>query len=100
MAYFGCGTPSNRIAWCLFTSFTVLWLFLCAFVFIWGWENLFFVFIVSGILFLFSLAPLCYLTLISEPPRIHKGPPPVAREVGPTATGSQSMQIIPKTMEV
>lgn len=81
--YFGCGTPNNKVAWCIFASFTVLWVFLFAFVFIWGWENLFFVFIVAGIFFLLSLAPMCYLGCVSEPPKEEKGPVPVAVSAPP-----------------
>eukprot|EP00873_Tetraselmis_striata_P007461 jgi/Tetstr1/427725/TSEL_017849.t1 len=96
--YFGCGTPSNKIAWCIFASFTVLWVFLFAFVFVWGWENLYFVFIVAGIFFLLSLAPLCYLGLVAERPKVQRGPMPVAVSV--PAPSNSNMQIVPKSIEV
>lgn len=68
MGYFGCATPASKVAWCLFSMFTFIWVFLVTFVLIYGWQNLFFVFIVSAMLFLFSMAPLCFLACIAEQP--------------------------------
>jgi len=94
--YFGCATAGNKAAWCLFTCFTAMWVFLVGFVFIYGWENLFFVFIVSGILFCFSFGPVCFCCWIETSPEEKEAAAKQAASI-PTAQqiafGSKSNQV-------
>jgi hypothetical protein len=81
--YFGCKTPPARVAWCIFGTFNLVWLGLVAFVLGYGWANLYFIFILAAVLFVFSTGPLCYLCCVADPPEDKKkgkgnGPLPIA----------------------